>query len=399
MSVDAVLQLQELCDEIAQYLDSKWDLWACTLISRAFTSSAQRQLFHDIILNRGTLDFDDLSVLDGYDESRASRQLCAVLETSPHLLPYIRRIRPSLEVGVLTPLAAIQFPNLHDLGFHRRHGVLIDEESIALAAQLIGTPTVHRVGLLSLRFHNLHHMARLFAEYSPALESVFVDYLSFKEATLESERPPLSRVRVKTLSWGNIHYAEPKWMFEPSSPLDLSALTQLNLCYGGPHGSTILTVVERARHSLRQLTIDARKFFFSFSFHDIADGEIEVAMSPYYDATPRPALLADLPALQELTLITTVHECADVVALLAALPHHSALRALTLQIRRAVPFKPELMRALGVACAESLPLACVVTVHLLRFAVARALDHAQEEQPTREVFAELEAGGRLRVVL
>ncbi|KAJ7184823.1 hypothetical protein C8R46DRAFT_1343820 [Mycena filopes] len=381
MSVDAVLQVQELCDEIAQYFDSKWDLRACTLITRAFTSSAQRHLFHDIIFNRGTLDFDDLSLLDGYDEARVSRQLCTVLDVSPHLLPYIRRIRASLEVGVLTPQLAFQFPNLHDLVFHRRRGGSATEESIALAARLIRTPTLHRIGLISLRFNDLRDMARLFAEHTPALESVFFHYLSFKEVTTASEGPPLPRVRVKALNWAGIGYhAEAPWVLEPSSPLDLSALTQLEFGHGGPHGSTVHTVIERASYSLRQLTID-----------------------PLVDldrtSSSRPGLLARLPALTKLTLITTAQGAADVVTALAPLPRSSALLALTLQIRKAVPLKPELMRALGVACAQSLPQACMVTVHLRRFGVAAGLDRIEEEQLTREAFLELEAGGRLRVVV
>ncbi|KAJ7148327.1 hypothetical protein C8R46DRAFT_1359348 [Mycena filopes] len=343
-------------------------------------SSRARHLFHDIIFNRGTLDFDDLSLLDGYDEARVSRQLCAVLEISPHLLPYIRRIRASLEVGVLAPLVAFHFPNLHDLVFHRRRGGSATLGSITLAAQLIRTPTLHRVGFISLRFDNLHDMARLFAEHTPALGSVFLHYLSFKEATLG---PPLSRVRVKTLNWAGIGYhAEAPWMLEPSSPLDLSALTQLEFGHGGPHGSIVHTVIERASYSLRQLTIDP---------HVVVDLD--------RTSSSRPGLLARLPALTKLTLITTAQGAADVVTALAPLPRSSALRALTLQIRKAVPLKPELMRALGVACAESLPRACVVTVHLRRFGVAAGLDRIEEEQLTREAFLELEAGGRLRVVV
>ncbi|KAJ7148329.1 hypothetical protein C8R46DRAFT_1199192 [Mycena filopes] len=223
-------------------------------------------------------------------------------------------------------------------------------------------------------------MARLFAEHTPALQSVFIHFLTVNSATIEVENPPLPRVRLKTLSWGKSYlYMEPTWLLEPSSPLDPSALTRLEFRNSGGLSPTMYRVINRARHSLRHLTIDA-----------------QLVMS---DASPRAALLADLRALTTLTLVTTAHEPADVISLLAALPHSSALRALTLQVRKIQPLRVELMRTLGVACAESLPRACVVTVHLLPFGIAAALDSAQEERLMREAFAALEVDGRLRVVL
>ncbi|KAJ7029713.1 hypothetical protein C8F04DRAFT_744449 [Mycena alexandri] len=383
MSVDAALKVQELCDIIAEYLDFKWDLRACTLVSPVFTSSGQRQLFHDIIFNRGTLDFDDVSILEGYDEAKACNRLCAVLETSPHILPYIRRVRASLEPSVLKPLAKFQLPNLHDVVLHRRRGGPAAEESITLAAQLIGSPTVYRVGLISPIFTNMHQMARLFGKHTPALKSVFLYYVTFKKTILESEvepHAPLPRVRVKTLRWGTRYNVASEWILDPLFPLDFSALVRLDLDNGVQFGLIMHRVVDRTRRSLTRLAIDAQQ-----------------VVNPNYTSDPQTALLASLPALTDLTLFTTGHEPADVATILAGLSPKSGLRKLTLQVKKVRQLKTEQMRTLGLACVESLPHECAVTVHLRRF--ASGADGVDQVGLTCEAFAELDASGRLRIVV
>ncbi|KAJ7738735.1 hypothetical protein B0H16DRAFT_1891216 [Mycena metata] len=382
MSADAALKVQELCDIIAEYIDSKWDLRACTLVSPALTSSAQRQLFHDIVFNRGTLHFDDISILERYDEAKACNRLCAVLETSPHILPYIRRVRASLEPSVLEPLAKFQLPNLHDVVLHRRRGGPPVEGAITLAAQLIGSPTVTRVGLISPIFSNLHQMARLFARHTSALKSVFLYYVTFKETIVESEvdpPTPLPRLRVKALRWGWRYNVESEWILNPLFPIDFSTLDRLDLDNGVQFTPIMQKLVNQTRHSLTRLTINAQH-----------------VASPNYAPQTQPALLASLPALTDLTLYTLSYEPADVATILAALPPNSALRKLTLQIKKVRQLKMEQMCTLGLACAQSLPQECAVTVHIQQFTTSP--DGVNQVGLTREAFAESEASGKLRIV-
>jgi hypothetical protein len=257
---NAALKVQELCDHIANFLaGSKWDLRACALVSPTFTSSAQRRLFHDIIFNRGTLDIDDIAILGRYDEARACARLCSVLKTSPHLIPFIRRMRISLESAVLNPLSELEFPNLYDIVFHRRRGGPASEEIIVLAAQLIGAPSVRRVGLVAPIFNSIHDMGRLFQQHTPALDSIFLHHVAFNKTIMENESAvaiPPSRVRVKTLHWWLHYHAEPATIFDPAFPLDLSALVELD--FGARLTPAVQKLLDSARFSIGRLTLDAR---------------------------------------------------------------------------------------------------------------------------------------------
>jgi hypothetical protein len=100
------LQVQEICDYVCDFLhDSRTDLYACSLISHIFISSAQHHIFCEI----------DLTGPEGETLGRArlgSRRLCTVLMESPHLIRFIRRLRIAFERDVLTHLARVQFTHV-----------------------------------------------------------------------------------------------------------------------------------------------------------------------------------------------------------------------------------------------------------------------------------------------
>lgn len=394
------LDVQELCDLIAGFLqESKWDLRACSLLSPSFTSAAQRYLFTDIIFNRGTLDINDFSRLERYDEGKACRRLCAVLKSSPHLIPFIRRIRASLEPGVLKPLAKFDFPNLHDIVFHRRKGGAASEETITLAAQLIGLPSIRRVGLLSPMFNGMQDFIRLFEKHAPALDSIFLDKVLLNETnTDENTRVnplPSSRVRVRKLRWDlNNRYAAP--VFHPFLPLDLSAVVDLDL--GGLLSPDIRQLVKVNRGSLRRLTLDAR----TSTSPDpsvcplLMNLPLEHVVNNDYCTDPQPAFLVGLAALTHLKITTTAHEIADAETLLAHLPLENNLRSLTLGIRKVRELREGQLRALGAACAK-LNEACIVTVWVHRF--ASGADGTDTKSLVHAEFAEVEGRGRLFVII
>ncbi|KAJ6577749.1 hypothetical protein B0H19DRAFT_1062332 [Mycena capillaripes] len=117
---NATLQVQELCDYITAFIQSPTDLKSCALVSHTFTSSAQRLLFHDVILNAGVSGMDEIHTQrDGGDEAAACRRFISVLHASPHLVPLVRRLRVGLEEVVVVQLSQIIFPNLRDIILHR----------------------------------------------------------------------------------------------------------------------------------------------------------------------------------------------------------------------------------------------------------------------------------------
>ncbi|KAJ6566763.1 hypothetical protein B0H19DRAFT_1257950 [Mycena capillaripes] len=383
MTATNALKVQELCDQIASFLqESKWDLRACALVSPTFTSSAQRHLFHDIIFNRGSPDIDDIAILGRYDEAGACRRLCVVLKASPHLIHFIRRMRVSLELGVLKPLAEFEFPHLHDLVFHRRRGGPANEETVLLASKLIGAPSVRRVGLLCPIFNSMHDMGRLFEKHTPALDSIYLHQIAFtptimEAAPAETKPMPSARVRVKTLRWGFHYQYENVQMLDPLFPLDLSALVELD--FGTQLSPAVQKLVERTRLTIARLTVDAQS----------------VANSDYNDNS-QPMFLAHLPALSHLTLVSTGHQLEDAETLLAGLPPQNRLRSLTVQIKKMRQLTEVQVRPLGAACAN-LHEACTVTVWVRRF--TSVMDVADVPALVRTAFAELDESGRLQVVV
>ncbi|KAJ7629241.1 hypothetical protein DFH06DRAFT_722779 [Mycena polygramma] len=311
-----------------------------------------------------------------YDEPRAAMRLSAVLEASPHLIPYIRRMRLSLEVGVLKPLSQFEFPNLYDLVFHRRQGGAANEETTSLAARLIGTPSITRVGLIATIFDNMHDMGRLFEKNTPALQTIHLHQLEVTNASTEGETTSLSRPKIKTLQWAWQWQSDPVYILDPLLPFDLSALTDLTF---GTHLSPPITkLIEKTRRTLTHLTVDAQDLV----------GE---------DSSNRqPLFLAHLPALTHLTIVCTGHELADAETLLGGLSPQHHLESLELQIKKVRKLNEEQMRPIAAACM-SLHDACVVTVWVRRF--ASSADDTDAGALVRTVFAELKKGGRLRVVV
>ncbi|KAJ7154842.1 hypothetical protein C8R43DRAFT_949808 [Mycena crocata] len=152
LDVRMQLRLQELCDTVSDLLDK---------ISKH--RAAQHHLFHDIHLAQSVLPrHRRFSTLDWYDEAAASRRLFSVLEASPHPIPCIRRLRIALERDTLKALSTITFSNLREVVFHRRAGGAAEKNAIALAARLLSSPFIHRVGLMGTILSGKHDLQRLF---------------------------------------------------------------------------------------------------------------------------------------------------------------------------------------------------------------------------------------------
>ncbi|KAJ7110619.1 hypothetical protein C8R44DRAFT_261761 [Mycena epipterygia] len=223
---DTVLQTQELCDYITDFLHSSADLKSCALVSPQFTASAQRHLFHDIILNPGCSRIDGYGIRRSFDEAGACRRLCLVLKGSPHLTRLVRRLRASLEDEVIKQLATVKFSNLEELFLNRRRGGVSKSSVLLSAAEIIGLPSIRHVGLLFLIFRDMHDLARLFEKCTDQLQALYLDNTSV--LPYFDTPDPLAfaqRAKIKRL-----HFAGDRtrkywaWLLHPLCSFDLTEL-------------------------------------------------------------------------------------------------------------------------------------------------------------------------------
>ncbi|KAJ7606380.1 hypothetical protein B0H17DRAFT_1221766 [Mycena rosella] len=107
MTAATVMQVQELCSHIAGFLvsDTSTDLRSTSLISRSLCAASQLHLFPTVTI-----------VTAGGNAPSVAR-LQSVLESSPHLVLYIRRLEVPIHAGTLTTLASIRFSGLRAVGF------------------------------------------------------------------------------------------------------------------------------------------------------------------------------------------------------------------------------------------------------------------------------------------
>ncbi|KAJ7445285.1 hypothetical protein FB451DRAFT_1568148, partial [Mycena latifolia] len=357
MSATTALQVQELCDHISDYLtESKRDLKSCALVSRVFTSSAHRHLFHDIIFHRGCQGIDDPAPLGRYDEAGTCRRFCAVVKKSPYLLSLVRSLRAALDIDVLTALRPLncKFPNLEAVVLHRRRPEAAADEQLTLAAHLLSAPSIRRVGLVAPLFHTIYDFSRLFARCSPAVDSISLHLPKLVDppSTEQDNAAPHGQRTIKMLRYVPFDmYMPDAWLLGPLSPFDFSAVEECE--YLAYLTSRIHALLSRARTSLRRLTLDALPRADGPHAHDLADVE---------------AALAEAPPLTRLTLL----------------------------LRNEHGLREDALRRLAEVCVASQS-ACMVAVHVLRLpSGAQGVD---PRAVMHRVFAAWDARGLLEVVV
>ncbi|KAJ7096931.1 hypothetical protein C8R44DRAFT_989178 [Mycena epipterygia] len=378
MTASAVLQVQELCDQIADSLvESSSDLKACALISPTLTSSAQRRLFCDIVLNRGCLGIEDISLLQNLDEPAACTRFCAVLVASPHLVPLVRRLRVSLEEEVVKQLSAVKFPNLQVIVFHRRIGGAATEGTLSSAAEIIRLPSITRVGMLFPIFENMQDLGRLFEHCTPNLGSLFLHQITVNsKPDANSTASQYAKIHHLRLSERTI----PDWFLYPSCPFDLSLLS--NVDYSAViEIKSVIPMLDKSRATITHLKLHAQ--------------DIEYAESATLQATS----ITRYPSLTHLSVVVSAHTAdVDASALLAQLPPTNRIQVLALDIRGLRDASA--LRGLGSALAgTSLPALRRLAIVGRRIAAGAEGVRAEAEVQLHGAFVKFEERGVLDVVV
>ncbi|KAJ7698389.1 hypothetical protein B0H17DRAFT_333056 [Mycena rosella] len=254
MSAVSVLQIQELCDYIVDFLhDSSPDLKSCALVSTPLASSAQRHLFYDIILNQGTPSVDDSRTLWNFDEAGACTRLCSALRASPHLIGLIRRLRASLEEDILDQLRAVPFGNLQDFVLSRRGGAFPEPGALLAATEIIGLPSIRRVRLIRPTLPDIHHLSRLFQQSAPQLHTLSLNYpsLPFDSGTLDpSLNGPAAKIKSLHITAHRFHW---KTLLHSLGPFDFTELQDIDC--GGMTVHSCSTLLSRSQSTINKLAL------------------------------------------------------------------------------------------------------------------------------------------------
>ncbi|KAJ7079383.1 hypothetical protein B0H15DRAFT_1025512 [Mycena belliarum] len=386
MASGEVFQIQELCDCITDFIDNTLDLRSCALVLPSLTVSAQRRLFHDVVLNEGCWGVYGRTNSRSFDEYGACRRLCSVLKASPQLLRLIRRLRASLESDIVGLLCELDFPNLEGLFFNRRRGGVTKESTLLAAAKLISLSSVRCVGLFYVILRNMSDLRRLFEGCTSPLDSLLLNETKILPYEVGLERalsPPSWRLRISSLQIQlpeNLLRSSPRdweWLIDPLSPFDLTALRDA-------HYSS-LSVLGYASPLLTcsRLTIE------------------KLSMSPqlYFDATNNPPSisLADLPVLRHLTLVGWA-TLGNVQNVLASLSSSNALEYLEFPVFVGRVSRSAELARLGLALSTAnFPLLRHLVIVAIFELGAPSRDHVCMK--LRAAFADWDAKGQLEVLV
>ncbi|KAF7351965.1 hypothetical protein MVEN_01158600 [Mycena venus] len=373
MAAHSVLQVQELCDYIVDFLhDHPETLKPCALVSPRLASSAQYHLFQEIRFGDGVK----------WNDAGACRRFCAVLNSSPHLAPLVQRIRACFTPDVLSQLCEVKLPNLSDLVLFRPLKDKLTPNDVPKAARLIGFPSIRHLKLQDLVFIDIDVLSRLFQQCTHPLDSLALSHITIHKhlyfgPSVVFRGPANAKVKIKTLSFDSISNSH-WWLLDPQLPFDLSGLEDVDL--GGTLSVSWLSLLESNRLSIRKLRIYAQD-----------------AINPKFTKSPiPPTVLASLPVLTYLTIGSLGEELQDVETLLEGLPPTNRLALLRIDIMTRP--REDGLRQLGAACA-SIGTGCTVEVNLWQRYMSSGLGASDMAGLVRAAFGEPDGKGRGRLVM
>ncbi|KAJ6451114.1 hypothetical protein C8R47DRAFT_303853 [Mycena vitilis] len=316
MAATTVIHIQELCDQIVDFLVISSDLRSSALISESFAVAVRRRIFDNVAVPT--------------PDRIACKRFFLTMRSSPHLASLIRRLHVGLEQSVLSRLSMLHIPNLEELSLRGNPQRRFASRSPAIeaAANLLSLPTIRHVSLTYLCFQDMRDLNRLFERFSSELHSLSLDTVS----VLLHGRTPASpgRIRPKSVcirdpvsasqsasAWRNSERFE--WLFRPLCPFDLTGLH--NLDYEGADmfytGSELLV---SSRSTLRSVAI-------------------LTSPGDSHSEAPR-IVLGDLHALTQLTMHTTPTYMHTKLASVAAVLRSDSALHIVINVRSPVSPTP-----------------------------------------------------------
>ncbi|KAJ7433992.1 hypothetical protein FB451DRAFT_1470381 [Mycena latifolia] len=212
------------------------DLRSTSLVSRTLCAASQPHLFH-------TVSF-------WWDNGHSAQRLHRLLESSPHLIPYIRQLDVPLRAAVLTELADVRFSGLREIQLGRAHN---SSCPMTLAQQLIsGLPLLRKLTLLGV--------VRPFADFGDFFHNLpsSIDALHFDASMLTGTEPTApfhgQRLQIKELKL--VHSRRlGDWLAHPSMPFEFSQLQRIEITEECTHA--ISHILDCARLSIAHLSMPA----------------------------------------------------------------------------------------------------------------------------------------------
>ncbi|KAJ7500641.1 hypothetical protein B0H11DRAFT_1996003, partial [Mycena galericulata] len=233
----AVARIQELCGLIVDFLDtSVEDLRSTSVVSRSFRAPSQALLFREVIV---------VAKRRGPSAERLSR----LLESAPHLIPFIRCLGLPIDSKALGALSGIQFVGLREIE-------LVGGETecpLTLVQRLIaGIPALRRLSLTSVvrRFEDFRE---LFDNLPPTLK-----HLCFNTVFLTGPVPSGifkgQKSSIESMQLVNSP-ALGDWFIHPASPFDVSRLADVYVY--GSWSEVICRIIQASRKSIVRLRLEA----------------------------------------------------------------------------------------------------------------------------------------------
>ncbi|KAF7353948.1 hypothetical protein MVEN_01081200 [Mycena venus] len=210
----AILPVQELWDHIVDQLSqSQEDSRSCSLVCRALVARAQSHAFSYIHI-----------------ESRVhGNRFARLLESSPHLIPYIRHLHFKNCGGLsITPLDLIPWSNLDTLTLHRHSfsNIPFYRHVLEELYTLVALPSIRRLNFCGRLWHRTE-LFSIFARCTTALDDIDFGDCSLRSLSAsvpaDLPAPHIYKPKVRRLALDRSVVGEA--IRDPACPLDVSSLT------------------------------------------------------------------------------------------------------------------------------------------------------------------------------
>ncbi|KAJ6566520.1 hypothetical protein B0H19DRAFT_1257728 [Mycena capillaripes] len=232
------LPVQEIWDQIIDYVASYKALASSSLVCRSFVVPAQRNLFHEItVVKYPKASPDDLV------PTIAAKRLPAIIANSPHLLTLVRSLRITrCDKEILTPIAGVAWSHLHTISLEQPEGA-----DLPLIIKIASLPCLRKLQFAGYMWAKDLHI--VLAHCSPALQGLsFYDCYLIHKAVSHDLRNP-QRPRITYLDMALVP-GLPKLLLDSASLVDFSSLTHFKFGY---FDEDLIKFLRLVRHTIQNL--------------------------------------------------------------------------------------------------------------------------------------------------